>query len=175
MQCVPRHIAKGFFLLPGLSAGALQIGGDMVYWLRKEEGAALRSVEGEQMRQVKCEECGKRYDYDVDDFCPKCGAFNQPPRAAAVYADGSIGRREGIHEGNHSGSFVHAEYHEENRRRRGTPLAGGTKRTAGVRRLTAAGRTETVRTPRKPVGIIGWIVGAIVLINLLGSLLSLLR
>ena len=29
------------------------------------------------MRKVRCYECGKTYDYDTDDFCPKCGAFNQ--------------------------------------------------------------------------------------------------
>ena len=29
------------------------------------------------MRMVHCEDCGKRYDYDVDGFCPRCGAFNQ--------------------------------------------------------------------------------------------------
>ena len=32
------------------------------------------------MRMVRCEDCGKRYDYDVDGFCPRCGAFNQPVR-----------------------------------------------------------------------------------------------
>ena len=25
------------------------------------------------MRMVHCEDCGKRYDYDVDGFCPRCG------------------------------------------------------------------------------------------------------
>ena len=30
------------------------------------------------MREVKCYECGKTYDYDDDGFCPRCGAFNQP-------------------------------------------------------------------------------------------------
>ena len=32
------------------------------------------------MRKVCCEECGKKYDYDVDDFCPRCGAYNPPKR-----------------------------------------------------------------------------------------------
>ena len=32
------------------------------------------------MRMVRCYACGKRYDYDDDGFCPKCGAFNQPAR-----------------------------------------------------------------------------------------------
>ena len=27
------------------------------------------------MRRIVCDECGKPYDYDRDEFCPKCGAF----------------------------------------------------------------------------------------------------
>ena len=42
------------------------------------------------MRRVRCYECGKRYDFDVDDFCPKCGAFNQPDRTSRIGADGSV-------------------------------------------------------------------------------------
>ena len=30
--------------------------------------------------RVKCGSCGKLYDYDKDELCPKCGAFNQPDR-----------------------------------------------------------------------------------------------
>ena len=26
------------------------------------------------MRMVKCYDCGKRYNYDEEGFCPKCGA-----------------------------------------------------------------------------------------------------
>lgn len=32
------------------------------------------------MRLVTCSECGKHYDYDKDDFCPKCGVYNPPNR-----------------------------------------------------------------------------------------------
>ena len=28
------------------------------------------------MRRITCCECGKHYDYDQDEFCPKCGAYN---------------------------------------------------------------------------------------------------
>lgn len=35
------------------------------------------------MRTVQCYECRKRYDYDEDGFCPRCGAFNQPERSRA--------------------------------------------------------------------------------------------
>jgi len=34
------------------------------------------------MRKIRCEDCGKTYDYDIDAFCPNCGAFNQPLRDA---------------------------------------------------------------------------------------------
>ena len=30
------------------------------------------------MRMVHCEDCGKRYDYDVDGFCPRCGDREAP-------------------------------------------------------------------------------------------------
>ena len=50
------------------------------------------------MRRVRCYECGKRYDFDVDDFCPKCGAFNQPDRTSRIGADGSVIRVDGLNE-----------------------------------------------------------------------------
>ena len=77
---------------------------------------------GDMMRMVKCYDCGKKYNFDVDDFCPGCGAFTPPPRTARIDLDGSVVRVEGINEQNHEGSFVHAELHEENRERRGTVL-----------------------------------------------------
>lgn len=36
------------------------------------------------MRNIRCADCGKRYDYDVDDFCPRCGSFNPPPDSGAT-------------------------------------------------------------------------------------------
>ena len=27
------------------------------------------------MRKVTCASCGRPYDYDSDDFCPKCGSY----------------------------------------------------------------------------------------------------
>ena len=35
------------------------------------------------MRMVHCEDCGKRYDYDVDGFCPRCGVRSGGTAAAA--------------------------------------------------------------------------------------------
>lgn len=74
------------------------------------------------MRIVTCYDCGKRYNYDEDGFCPSCGAFNQPPSASRIGPDGSVIRMEGINRQNHEGSFVHKEYHGENRKRKGTAL-----------------------------------------------------
>ena len=56
------------------------------------------------MRKIRCYECGKSYDFDVDDFCPKCGAFNQPGKRTGIGAGGAVIRSEGINEKNHVGS-----------------------------------------------------------------------
>ena len=36
------------------------------------------------MRKITCADCGKHYDFDKDDFCPRCGSFNQPPNSGAT-------------------------------------------------------------------------------------------
>ena len=77
------------------------------------------------MRNVRCHDCGKRYNFDKDDFCPRCGAFTQPPPATRIGMDGGVVRTEGINEKNHQASFVHAEYHDENRERKGSVLDKG--------------------------------------------------
>ena len=69
------------------------------------------------MRRVVCEECGKVYNYEADEFCPKCGAFNQPDRQS----QGTV-RVDGINENNHQGSFSHREAHQEKRTRRSAGL-----------------------------------------------------
>lgn len=67
------------------------------------------------MIRVVCEECGKSYNYEVDDFCPKCGAYNQPSRENR---SGAVVRSDGINEKYHDGSFVHEEVHQEKKIRR---------------------------------------------------------
>lgn len=85
------------------------------------------------MRIVKCYECGKRYNYDEDGFCPGCGAFNQPKALSRIGTDGSVVRVEGINRRNHEGSFVHQEYHEENRERKSSPLEREMPKRANVK------------------------------------------
>ena len=77
------------------------------------------------MRKIQCGECRKIYDFDIDDFCPKCGAFNQPSRAGTGRA---VLRKDGLNENDHKGSFVHAELHRENWKRRSTPLVQHTRK-----------------------------------------------
>jgi len=65
------------------------------------------------MTRITCEECGKRYLYEEDDFCPRCGAYNQPRKSS-----GAVLRVDGVSESNHEGSFTHREIHREKRQRR---------------------------------------------------------
>lgn len=85
------------------------------------------------MRTVTCYECGKKYNYDEDGFCPRCGAFNQVRKGSYVTAEnGDIVRVDGINERAHENSFVHKEYHEEERERKKMGLDRELpKRTAG--------------------------------------------
>ena len=90
------------------------------------------------MRKVRCIECGKTYDYDEDGFCPRCGAFNQPSRDMGGAVVRTAERRDGLNEKGHGGSFLHREYHAEERQRRGTGLERDTDRASSSRRQTAA-------------------------------------
>ena len=65
------------------------------------------------MKRLICADCGKRYDFDVDDFCPRCGSFNQPQKKWGFDANGNVIRVDGVNESNHAGSFVHKEVHRE--------------------------------------------------------------
>ena len=91
------------------------------------------------MRHITCDDCGKRYDYDRDEFCPKCGAFNQPVKTWTTDSQGNVRRVDGVNEQNHAGSFVHREVHREKRVRqaRGMDWEG-----AGRKERFAAGRTS---------------------------------
>lgn len=42
------------------------------------------------MASIRCKACGKTYDYGREGFCPKCGAYNRPPRQEWVDAEGGI-------------------------------------------------------------------------------------
>lgn len=125
------------------------------------------------MRRIRCYECGKSYDYDEDCFCPKCGAFNQPPRSIAIASDGSVVRRDGLNERNHKGSFAHEEFHEENRERKIMGLSKGVKRTAraAVRPpvQTASQKARDRSEKKNPISAVVWIIFAIIALNVLSN------
>lgn len=83
------------------------------------------------MRRIVCEDCGKRYDFEKEDFCPKCGAFNQPVKTWGMDRQGNVIRVDGVNERNHAESFVHSEIHKEKhvRQARGMDWSGKTKMT----------------------------------------------
>lgn len=103
------------------------------------------------MVKVRCYECKKSYDYYEDGFCPRCGCFNQPPRASRIDASGNIVYHDGINEKNHTGSFVHKEYHTENRKRALTKLE-----TPRVK-IHKKADPEVKFSPK----VIGWIIFAV--------------
>lgn len=42
------------------------------------------------MSAIRCRACGRSYDYEKQGLCPKCGAYNRPPRREWVDADGTV-------------------------------------------------------------------------------------
>lgn len=128
------------------------------------------------MKKVRCFECGKTYNYDEDAFCPKCGAFNQPPKSAHINEVGEVVRVDGINEQGHAESFVHAELHRENRERRKVGLDKDLKKKASMPspraaapRVSGAGERGGERKPtgNPVVNVIRWVILIIVFSNLI--------
>ena len=124
------------------------------------------------MRRVQCYDCGKRYDFDIDDFCPRCGAFNQPGKTAQIGADGRVVRLDGINEANHACSFVHQELHQENRQRRGTELERDEPALRPILRMPAQPARKKPDSKTQPLSILRWVILAVVGLRFLSALLS---
>lgn len=125
------------------------------------------------MRKVTCYECGKSYDFNEDAFCPRCGAFNQPPKSATINVNGEVERLDGLSEVSHAHSFVHQELHRENLQRRSAGLEQGSRPSRAEnfsRRPDAKNRAEQKQA--RPAGFITWVVILIVIINFLIKLAS---
>ena len=122
------------------------------------------------MGRLVCEECKKVYDFDVDDFCPRCGAFNQPKKTWGVDAQGNVVRVDGVNEVNHKGSFVHKEIHSEKTRRRVTGMDkdSAMKRQA-QRPVRQPGSSVSGLSEKKKSGgsVFGTIIWIIVILNIL--------
>lgn len=120
------------------------------------------------MRKIRCYDCGKSYDFDVDDFCPRCGAFNQPGKSARIGADGAVVRTDGLNEKNHAGSFVHQEFHAENRMRKAVGLSKDARGAASPARPPVKQREKK----KNPVQTSVWVIIIIIAINVLSTILG---
>ncbi len=49
------------------------------------------------MQTIRCAACGRRYDYRQEGCCPRCGAYNRPPRREWVGADGPYTTGRDVH------------------------------------------------------------------------------
>ena len=129
------------------------------------------------MKLIVCEECKKRYDCEKDDFCPKCGAYNQPVKTWTTDAQGNVRRVDGVNEANHAASFVHSEVHRETRARRARGLdwngrpAPQQKRPQPAQRPGPAAKGSNLMPVIKAVF---WIAGISVVLTFLLPLLMLL-
>lgn len=126
------------------------------------------------MQRIVCEECGKQYDFERDDFCPKCGAFNQPVKTWGTDAQGNVIRLHGVSEKNHADSFVHSEVHKEKRVRQ---LKGMDRSGRAVQRPVPP-RPPARPAPRKavpgPLKVLFWVIAAIIFMNIILPLLGML-
>ena len=123
------------------------------------------------MRMVACEECKKRYDFDTDEFCPRCGAFNPPPKQWTVDNCGNVVRVDGVNERNHSGSFVHDEVHREKAIRRIKGLDRGGVKPAKVSQPI---KEKTFQTGDKVKYVLEKMLAYVVSIMILSYLFGLL-
>lgn len=121
------------------------------------------------MKLIQCEDCGKRYDYDRDEFCPRCGAFNQPVKTWTTDSQGNVRRVDGINEANHAGSFVHSEVHREKRVRQAKGMDWTEKKKPVNRPMQSAQRPAAQQkrntSSQNLAKIIFWIVATIIFVN----------
>lgn len=123
------------------------------------------------MTPVVCGDCKKRYDYEVDDFCPRCGAYNRPDQRSTAR------RVDGVNETGHAGSFVHSEVHQEKAFRRkfglDRPKTPPVRQAAPPRQVQQPVRSfpqnrQTQQRKNTPVGaVIGIFIWVIVMLQFL--------
>jgi hypothetical protein len=126
------------------------------------------------MRRIVCEDCKRQYDYDKDEFCPRCGAFNQPVKVWGTDSQGNIRRVDGVNEQNHAASFVHSEVHAEKRERRAKGM--DPSRPARPQKPPVQQRPQPAgASPKKDntstLKVVLWIIATVILVNFLLPLL----
>ena len=115
------------------------------------------------MTRLKCEECGRSYWYEEDDFCPKCGAYNQPPKTGG----GTVVRVDGVNESGHIGSFSHREVHQEKAQRRALKMDDRSVFKKGPARTTTGSASQSKKNSSGLVGIIAVLVWLFIVMQLL--------
>lgn len=128
------------------------------------------------MQKINCYECGRSYDCQDEAFCPKCGAFNQPPRSIRIAADGSVERVDGMSESGHEDSFSHQEFHEEEKSRRKSGLSRGVQRIPDViatvqKKGSTRGMQGWEAIPKDARRMIGWVMAGLVILLFFGPAL----
>ena len=118
------------------------------------------------MIRLVCEDCGKVYNYEVDDFCPRCGAFNHPPKLTKFDARGHVVRVDGVNEQNHAESFSHEEIHTERRVRQKLHLDQPAKKKV---QAAESSRVFSVSTLESKIGVL---FGVIILVLIMTQLLA---
>ena len=128
------------------------------------------------MRKVTCHECNKRYDFDDDGFCPRCGAFNAPASVSRIAVDGSVVRVDGLNERNHHNSFLHEELHGEERERRRLKLDWDSDSLEKVVRLAEKGKSAVVlpKNVGKKKGVSGFVWAILAFVICINFLLPLI-
>lgn len=97
------------------------------------------------MPTIRCAACGKHYDYHREGCCPRCGAYNRPPRREWVEADGSV------HHGTPSEKVCYEKkvcFEEQTRKPRKKPSApqaeGATPKPSQVRYSKGSPRNNSL-------------------------------
>ena len=123
------------------------------------------------MRRIICEDCKKSYDYDKEEFCPRCGAYNQPTKTWSTDSQGNVIRVDGLNESTHAKSFAHREVHKEKSVRKTTGL-DWTRRAQPKRPVTPPRPTQRTQSAQKQqfperLKMFFWLLAIILLLNLI--------
>lgn len=99
------------------------------------------------MRRIRCKDCGKSYDYDKDDFCPKCGAYNPPADSGATQLERELLSRFETGQQNQNRAKTRAQARVQETPRRTPPRTGQATPRAGKTAPTAAFHPTYGSTP----------------------------
>lgn len=143
------------------------------------------------MRTIRCKDCGKRYDYDKDDFCPKCGAYNPPADSGATQLERELLSRFETGQRNQTRAKEQARARQQQPRRTppdtagqgaspgSHPAYGGTpelrRQTHSSRIQGCAACEEPPRRGKAPLVIVVIVLVLVALFSVGGLLVSLVQ